>query len=187
MSKVGVEYLNDASKRAVDIAGSIGLGIVLSPIAAGAFAAAIVDNQFTSPFFRDVRIGHLGLPINIMKLRTLPVDSDVTLPGHGTYDPRASRIGILLRRLGLDEVPQLLNVVGGSMSLIGIRPVSERNLNQQQMAAPALFDDWYEAYSAGKPGLVSPGQVYKRSVRKWTSEVLEQGMLMDLEYVEQAS
>lgn len=187
MRKVGPDYLNSGSKRAVDIAGSIGIGCALSPLAIGALTAAAADNKFSKPFFRDVRIGHRGSLLEITKLRTLPVDADIALPGHGTYDPRASSVGVFLRRFGLDEIPQLANVIGGSMSLIGIRPVSEKSLNQQQMAAPAIFDSWYEAYCAGKPGLVSPGQVHKRASRKWTPQVLEQGMLMDLAYVERAS
>lgn len=84
--------------------------------------------------FRQVRVGRFGRPFTLLKFRTMVVDAEDRLAGlaasnqrHGPLfkvdaDPRVTRVGRLLRATSLDELPQLLNVVGGSMSLVGPRP-----------------------------------------------------------------
>jgi lipopolysaccharide/colanic/teichoic acid biosynthesis glycosyltransferase len=188
MSEVGPEYLNGDNKRMMDVLGALSLGTAISPLAVGATITTWVGDRSTNPFVRLTRVGAQGIPLEIFKLRTLPKGADRALPGFGTYDPRAGKIATFLRVFGLDETPQLANVIAGSMSLIGVRLSSEKSFAQLQTAAPHLFEEWYEtAYCVGKPALVSPAQIYKRSFREWPSPVLEEGMRMDTNYANQAS
>ncbi|MEP7175161.1 MAG: sugar transferase [Gemmatimonadales bacterium] len=114
--------LERMAKRALDV-GLAGLGILmLSPLLA-AVALAVVADSPGPVLFRQVRVGRRFRRFRILKFRTMVADADarggvLTLAG----DPRITRAGRLLRRLKLDELPQLFNVVAGDMSLVGPRP-----------------------------------------------------------------
>src|SRR4029077_141575 len=129
-------------KRALDIAGSLALLALFAPVFA--LIAALV--KLTSPgpiFFRQVRIGEEGKPFTMLKFRSMRVNSNADIhqqyvtqfiksgaaahagaPGvyKLTNDPRITPIGSFIRKTSIDELPQFLNVVGGSMSLVGPRP-----------------------------------------------------------------
>ncbi|MGH8610595.1 MAG: sugar transferase [Gammaproteobacteria bacterium] len=111
-----------ALKRALDVLGSaVGL-FILSPL----FLAIAIAIKFDSPgevLFRQVRVGRDGRPFRIFKFRSMVVSA----PLLGTAltvraDSRITRVGAFLRRCKLDELPQLLNVLAGDMSLVGPRP-----------------------------------------------------------------
>jgi lipopolysaccharide/colanic/teichoic acid biosynthesis glycosyltransferase len=109
-------------KRAFDVVtASIGL-LLLSPLLL-AVAGAIMAGSPGPVFYRGVRVGRKGQPFRIFKFRTMVVDAD-RLGGASTADddPRITRVGAFLRRHKLDELPQLLNVILGDMSLVGPRP-----------------------------------------------------------------
>ncbi|MEO6057656.1 MAG: sugar transferase [Gemmatimonadales bacterium] len=114
--------LERTAKRVLDV-GLAGLGILmLSPLLA-AVALAVVADSPGPVLFRQVRVGRRFRRFRILKFRTMVADADarggvLTLAG----DPRITRAGRLLRRLKLDELPQLFNVVAGDMSLVGPRP-----------------------------------------------------------------
>ena len=109
-------------KRLFDILAS-GLGLlVLSPLFLILAVWIPLDSQ-GPVFYRQTRVGRGGRDFRIFKFRTMRVGADkgslVTIGGH---DPRVTRVGAFLRRLKLDELPQLLNVLIGDMSLVGPRP-----------------------------------------------------------------
>ena len=109
-------------KRLFDILAS-GLGLlVLSPL----FLVLAVWIPLDSPgpvFYRQTRVGRGGRDFRIFKFRTMRVGADKgSLVTIGGRDPRVTRVGAFLRRLKLDELPQLLNVLVGDMSLVGPRP-----------------------------------------------------------------
>src|SRR5205823_13900600 len=110
-----VKRLFDAALAAVAIA-------VFSPVLA-AIALAI---RFGSPgpvFYRGVRIGRGGRPFRIVKFRTMVVDADrIGGPSASDRDPRITRVGRVLRKRKLDELPQFFNVLVGDMSFVGPRP-----------------------------------------------------------------
>ncbi|MFB9242900.1 sugar transferase [Massilia antarctica] len=109
------------SKRLFDIVAALAGLMVLAPL----FAVVAVCIRLDSPgpaWFRQQRVGRGGVLFNIIKFRTMRADSS-----HGAQltvgaDPRITRIGKFLRRYKIDELPQLINVIQGSMSLVGPRP-----------------------------------------------------------------
>ncbi|HYT25591.1 MAG TPA: exopolysaccharide biosynthesis polyprenyl glycosylphosphotransferase [Actinomycetota bacterium] len=109
------------AKRAFDLAGA-GAGLLLS---APLFAAAALAVRRSSPgpvFFRQLRVGKDGRPFELVKFRTMRVNDDSDTTWSVAGDTRVTRAGRLLRRTHLDELPQLLNVLRGQMSLVGPRP-----------------------------------------------------------------
>lgn len=109
--------------------------------------------RFDSPgpaLFRQQRVGRGGVPFAILKLRSMATNSSgpaVTATG----DPRITRVGRLLRRTRLDELPQLWNVVGGSMALVGPRPEVPRFVD--------LEDPRWQVVLAVRPGITDPTTV----------------------------
>lgn len=120
-------------KRSVDIIGST-LGLLISAPLFSIVAVAIKLDSEGPTFFRQPRIGRHGNPFGMLKFRTMVLDADAQKQGLQEFneakglfkianDPRITRVGRLLRRTSLDELPQLLNVIRGEMSLVGPRPL----------------------------------------------------------------
>ncbi|HEY0920733.1 sugar transferase [Devosia sp.] len=140
------------AKRGVDIALAGGALLALAlPMAAVALAI-----RLTSPgpvLFRQERLGHHGRPFTLYKFRTLHVEAEdrsgLCQPVDG--DGRVTRIGAWLRRRSLDELPQLINVLKGEMSLVGPRP----HVAGMRAAGMDYRDlvPWYDARHQMKPGL----------------------------------
>jgi lipopolysaccharide/colanic/teichoic acid biosynthesis glycosyltransferase len=138
-SSVVLPPLCAATKRAIDLLVAVPVLVLTAPVVVG--AAALVARETRGGWlFRQVRLGRDGRPFNLYKIRSMVVDNDDTAhreyvaalisgsgePHNGVYklveDPRVTRVGAVLRRLSIDELPQLLNVVRGEMSLVGPRP-----------------------------------------------------------------
>lgn len=111
-----------AAKRLFDLFWTVPGLIILSPL----FLAVAVLIKLDSPgpvFFRQVRVGRFEKPFKIYKFRTMVTDAEKKgLPLTTGKDPRITRSGEFLRRTKIDELPQLINVVKGEMSLVGPRP-----------------------------------------------------------------
>jgi exopolysaccharide biosynthesis polyprenyl glycosylphosphotransferase len=127
------------SKRLLDVVAGGLLLVLASPV----FAAAALGVRLSGSgpvFFRQSRVGQRGELFELLKFRTLRVndDSDTTWSAHS--DPRQTRVGTLLRKTGLDELPQLLNVLAGSMSLVGPRPERPHYVDRFRVAVPR-YDD----------------------------------------------
>jgi sugar transferase EpsL len=108
-------------RRLVDLVGATVLTVVLSPVLA-ALAAAIRLTMGRPIFFRQLRPGYKGRPFEVYKFRTMtdPLDS----AGNELSDEeRLTRVGVFMRQLSLDELPQLWNILRGDMSFIGPRPL----------------------------------------------------------------
>ncbi len=115
-----------ALKRIFDlISSAIGL-VVLSPF----FLILIILIRLDSPgpaFYRPLRTGRFGVPFRIWKFRTMYLNSDKLGGTTGANDPRVTKIGRFLRKYKIDELPQLINVITGDMSLVGPRPELEEH------------------------------------------------------------
>jgi exopolysaccharide biosynthesis polyprenyl glycosylphosphotransferase len=151
--------------------------------------AALVKHDSKGPLlFRQVRVGQNGKPFRILKFRTMVTDAEERLKRDGlweTYvqndfklpagqDPRVTPLGRTLRRLSLDELPQLWNVLVGSMSLVGPRPIVPVELSLYRSLAPI--------YLSLKPGLTGLWQVSGRS-----DVVFPERAYFDEEYVRRQS
>ncbi len=111
----------DTSRRLLDVGLAIGLVVVTIPVMVAAAATSAVALR-AWPFFTQHRIGRDGLPFRFVKIRTLPVDTPGYVDKHQLDLSRIPRACRLLRRLHLDELPQLFLVLRGRMSLVGPRP-----------------------------------------------------------------
>jgi len=170
------------SKRSLDLVGSITLIALLSPLML--ITALSVRLTSTGPvIYRQIRIGRGGREFTMLKFRTMKVGANAEREQlraqHGiatpmfklTKDPRITKAGRFLRRWSLDELPQLFNVVGGSMSLVGPRPHPLDDVNRYEFTAYRRL--------ALKPGMTGLWQVEGRSDLDW-SEALQ----LDIYYVE---
>ena len=171
------------AKRAFDLAISGVLVLCLSPI----FVVLALLVKITNPgpvFYKQERIGLRGTTFEMLKFRSMKVNADAELKvllatqGSGDTplfkienDPRITPIGRILRKYSLDELPQLLNVLGGSMSLVGPRPQREGEV--------ALYDDAAHRRLYVSPGMSGLWQVSGRSNLSW-----EESIRLDLYYVE---
>jgi lipopolysaccharide/colanic/teichoic acid biosynthesis glycosyltransferase len=139
-------------KRLFDIAvAAIGL-LVLSPLLLA--IAVLIKLGDTGPIcYRGLRIGLRGLPFRILKFRTMVVDADrIGGPSTADDDVRVTEIGRFLRKHKLDELPQLINVVLGQMSLVGPRPEVPEYV--------ALFTEEEKAILSVRPGITDWASIW---------------------------
>jgi lipopolysaccharide/colanic/teichoic acid biosynthesis glycosyltransferase len=178
-------------KRAVDICGAFGGLLVLAPL----FAIVSVLIKIGSPgrvFFRQERIGKGFRPFWIYKFRTMVEDA----PMRGgtvtaTTDPRITRIGAILRRTKIDELPQLVNVLKGDMSLVGpLRPEVRHYVD--------MFRPQYEAILTMRPGLTDLASLkrpdeeeflakFENPEEEYAQHLLPEKLQLGREYLQRAS
>ena len=173
------------AKRFFDFVVSLLLLGLLSPI----FLLIAVLIKATSPgpvFFIQERIGHNKRKFKIIKFRTMVSDAETKLDGLERFneasgpvfkiknDPRVTFIGRFLRKTSLDELPQLINVLKGDMSLVGPRPLPVRDFE-------GFNEDWHRRRFSVNPGITCLWQIYGRSS---LSLPFETWMNMDMEYID---
>jgi exopolysaccharide production protein ExoY len=177
------------AKRALDIIGA-GVGLVmLAPFFL--FVALMVRADGGPAFFAHQRVGRGGKLFGCLKFRSMVIDSQARLEAllandpaaraewdatrKLKNDPRITRIGRFLRSTSLDELPQLINVLRGEMSLVGPRPVQEAEIDRYYGASAAH-------YMAVRPGITGLWQVSGRSETSYESRVA-----LDVSYVSRPS
>ena len=164
-----------AVHRAVD-ATLAGVGLaVASPFLAAAAAAIKLDDG-GPVLFRQERVGKDGVPFELLKLRTMVVGAERQGAGYAVDrgDARITRVGRVLRKLSLDELPQLWNVVRGEMSLIGPRPTLAYQVER--------YTDRQRRRLEVKPGLTGWAQIHGRAALPWDERIE-----LDVWYVEHRS
>jgi exopolysaccharide biosynthesis polyprenyl glycosylphosphotransferase len=169
-------------KRAIDVLGAVVGLVALSPLMA-CIALAIRLETPGSPIYRQTRIGKGGRPFTLYKFRSMyqgaEEERDRLAPlneADGPLfkirdDPRVTRVGRVLRRLSLDELPQLVNVLRGDMSLVGPRPPLPEEVAQYQ--------DWHRRRLEVAPGMTGLWQVSGRS-----ELTFDEMVMLDLYYIE---
>jgi Undecaprenyl-phosphate glucose phosphotransferase len=171
-----------AAKRTADILAASLLLVLLSPLLLAA-ASAIKATSKGPVFFRQWRGGYNGQRFRIFKLRTMHVQQEGASVKQATRDdPRVTPIGRFLRRASIDELPQLLNVLCGDMSLVGPRPHAiAHDESYAQLIAP------YQARFNMKPGLTGWAQVNGCRGETATVKAMEQRVNYDLDYIDRWS
>jgi undecaprenyl phosphate N,N'-diacetylbacillosamine 1-phosphate transferase len=162
-------------KRLLDIVVSMAALVILLPLLVVIALAIKIDNP-GPVFFRQERAGVRGQPFKIFKFRTMIVGAEKK--GAGVFvednDPRITMVGNLLRKISLDELPQLINIFKGEMSLVGPRPTlpyQVENYDQRQRGRLEV-----------KPGITGWAQVNGRSSLTWPERIE-----LDLWYIENQS
>jgi lipopolysaccharide/colanic/teichoic acid biosynthesis glycosyltransferase len=161
--------------RALDVAGSAAGLALASPFLA--LAAAAIKLEDGGPvLYRQRRVGRGGEEFDLVKLRTMVVGAERKGAGWGIEagDPRITRVGRLLRRGSIDEVPQLWNVLRGEMSLVGPRPTLAYQVEQ--------YSDRQRRRLEVKPGITGWAQVNGRARLQWSDRIE-----LDVWYVENRS
>jgi lipopolysaccharide/colanic/teichoic acid biosynthesis glycosyltransferase len=175
-------------KRLFDIVLSLIALIVLFPILL-LLSIAVAVGSPGGAFFKQTRVGRGGLPFQLLKFRTMRPGSEakgqITV---GDRDPRITGVGHLLRKTKLDELPQLINVLKGDMSIVGPRPEVPRYV--------ALYSPEQRRVLEVRPGITSlasiayinENEILGRSSdphRAYVEEVMPAKLALDLRYVQQ--
>jgi len=168
--------MTDATlKRALDVAIALPLAIVTAPLVA-LLALAVRLETSGDPIYRQSRVGKDGRLFDIYKLRTMVDGAEFTGAGLAINagDARITRLGALLRRYSLDELPNLWNVLRGEMSIVGPRPTLKSQVDQ--------YTERQRGRLAVKPGITGWAQINGRASLPWPERIE-----LDLWYVEHRS
>lgn len=187
----------DLLGRALDIGVALAAAVFLAPIVA--IAATLIALERRGPIlFRHERIGRGGKAFLVYKFRTMLTDADMVLERHLAEDaaaraewaadhklrkdPRVSRLGFFLRATSIDEIPQLLNVLRGEMSIVGPRPIT--------LAEVGRYGAYYSCYCSVRPGITGVWQVsgrnnisYQRRVEMDALYARRKSVLFDLKLI----
>lgn len=178
-------------KRLFDIITSFITIIVLSWLLLIIFIIEIFSTK-GHPIFKDIRIGKKGKVIKVYKFRTMVYDAETNIEKYLTpeqiqiwnrerkldNDPRITKFGKFLRKTSLDELPQLFNILFGSMSIVGYRPMTEREVSSHFTLKER------EVLKKARPGLTGYWQVYGRSDVSFISGKRQQ---LEIEYFSKRS
>ncbi len=174
------------AKRVMDVLlSAVGLILTLIPMA---LIALLIKLESPGPaIYIHKRIGKNGTPIGVLKFRSMFINADEMIKSFSPKqkaeweanfklenDPRITRIGKILRRSSLDELPQLINILKGELSIVGPRPIVTEELER--------YGENKDKFLSVTPGLTGYWQAYARSTCSY-----EQRMEMELHYVENAS
>jgi lipopolysaccharide/colanic/teichoic acid biosynthesis glycosyltransferase len=161
--------------RIVDIAVAAVALVLTSPLQLAAMVAVRIESH-GSPIYRQRRVGRDGEPFEMLKLRTMVSGAEHTGAGMAVNygDPRITRVGRILRRFSIDELPNLVNVLRGEMSIVGPRPTIQVQVDQYTERQRRRLDV--------KPGLTGWAQVNGRASLPWHERIE-----LDLWYVEHRS
>lgn len=177
-------------KRIFDVVASALILLILSPLLLLLALAVKLDSR-GPVFYRQVRVGRFGRDFRIYKFRTMVQNADQIGPALTVgKDPRITRVGKLIRKCRLDEFSQLLNVLGGSMSLVGPRPEVRRYVD--------CYTPEYLATLLIRPGITAPSSIAFKdedkvlksaedSDRVYVEKILPPKMRFNLDYLKDIS
>jgi exopolysaccharide biosynthesis polyprenyl glycosylphosphotransferase len=180
-----ISRMTRALKRALDVVLAVVALAVTLPLLLLVALATLLDSG-RPVFFRQVRAGERGRPFQMLKFRTMVRDAEAMLQELVSFDeleapmfklkadPRVTRVGRLLRRTSLDELPQLISVLRGEMSIVGPRP--------EQLDLVERYAPEHQFRLQVKPGITGPMQVYGRG-----ELTFDERLAVEREYVENLS
>ena len=180
VAKASPSFLSRAVKRVVDLVGAVLLFVLLFPLAL--VCGVLIRLSSPGPIILcQERIGYHAFPFRLYKFRTMYVEADLFAePPSSSQDPRITPIGRWLRKTSLDELPQLMNVLKGEMSLVGPRPEMPYKVKEYRL--------WQRKRFAVKPGLTGLWQILGRKDLPLDQNleydfyyITNQSLLLDLE------
>lgn len=165
-----VSWFYYANKRLFDLSCSI-LGLILIGWLLLILVILVKASSKGPVLFKDHRLGKNGKEIKVYKFRSMYIDAETNIDKYLTPeqketwirerklddDPRITKLGKFMRKTSLDELPQILNVIGGSLSLVGPRPITKREIDENFTKEEA------DIMLSAKPGITGYWQVYGRS------------------------
>jgi len=154
IGSAGTGTYHQRAKRMLDLVLSLPLTVLLAPLMAVIWLLLLAGGK-GDPLFRQKRVGKNGVPFTLYKFRTMiPEAGEYEVAPLNPGDPRVTRIGRFLRKTSLDELPQLFNVLRGSMSLVGPRPEMDFVVKE--------YNAWQKRRLDVKPGITGLWQVMGR-------------------------
>ena len=168
MSETLQSFYATKAKRALDNCGSALLLLLTAPVQLLCAVAVVADDGFPV-LFHQSRVGKDGRIFKLHKVRTMTVGTDAICGGYPT-PAMTTKVGRVLRRLSLDEIPQLINILRGEMSFVGPRPTL---VSQVERYTPEQ-----RGRLAVRPGLTGLAQIRHRNSAPWSRRITT-----DLEYV----
>ena len=171
----GPRYVRSARKRALDVVLGGGALLVAAPIIAVAAVAIRLESR-GGAIYRQWRVGRDGHRFQILKLRTMVQGAENLGAGMAVDegDMRITRVGRVLRRTSIDELPNLVNIIRGEMSLVGPRPTLDSQV--------ATYDERQRRRLSVRPGVTGWAQVNGRASLPWSKRIE-----LDLWYLDNAS
>ena len=168
-------YVHSRRKRWLDLALASLAAIPAAPILAAAAVAIRLESR-GHPIYRQRRVGHDGHAFDVVKLRTMVTGAEHIGAGLAVDegDTRITRVGAFLRRTSLDELPNLVNILRGEMSLVGPRPTLQVQVDQ--------YTDRQRRRLEVRPGLTGWAQVNGRASLPWAERIE-----LDIWYLEHAT
>lgn len=169
-SHEGQEYRNCGFKKTTEILVASPLAVTTLPIV-GALALAVKLEDGGSAFYVQERVNGEGKTFPLVKIRCMRKDADqdtlaclknAVIFGEAA-DPRNTGMGKFMRQFELEELPQLWQVLRGELSLIDIRALALYAIKYIEEKRPSSFHEWWEAYTAGRPGLFSLNAAVSKS------------------------
>ena len=160
----GAAYVHSRRKRLLDVA-LAGLAIVPAVPLTGLAAAAVRLESPGHPIYRQRRVGRDGQPFDVLKLRTMVTGAEHIGAGLAVDegDTRITRVGAFLRRTSLDELPNLVNILRGEMSLVGPRPTLQVQVDR--------YTERQRRRLEARPGLTGWAQVNGRASLPWPERI----------------
>ena len=157
-------YVTSRRKRALDLAIAVPLAVISAPVVALAALAVRLESH-GHPIYRQTRVGWHGHVFEVLKLRTMVSGAEHIGAGMAVDegDTRITRVGALLRRSSIDELPNLINILRGEMSLVGPRPTIQVQVDQ--------YTDRQRRRLDVRPGLTGWAQVNGRASLPWSERI----------------
>ena len=168
----GSEYLRSSLKRTADIALSLPLVVAGIPIVAGfAIARKVEDGE--NPFYSQERVDGSGNVFAIKKLKAMRRNNSSSAENivyaatiKAEDDPRNTKVGRIMQKYDLNELPQLYHIMAGKMSLVGIRVAPRYIFEHLQKIRPLTYREWERSYFEGKPGAMGLNAVFNKNPKK---------------------
>lgn len=176
-------------KRLFDVLSSLTVLFLLFPVFILVSLLIVLDSK-GGVFYKQIRVGKNQKHFKLFKFRTMRPNSDKIQITVGHRDPRVTRVGYFLRKYKLDEIPQLINIIKGEMSVVGPRPEVPKYVNQ--------YNDDQKRVLSVKPGLtdyaslqfVDESEILAQSddpEKTYTREILPQKLNLALKYIDERS